>query len=399
MKKIIIALIITIMLQFVSCASYQIGSTIEPRNEYNAIGLFFAGDYAVEEMNLYPLEIAVEQSILYLLPFSLNNKIVDKTPHFGYNLYGKYRIYLLNDNLCFIPIIGYELHYTHIEKAEKFKEKIDMGISFGAGFDLLFLYPFVINGKVVYQPQFSSFMGSESGFRYSVSFGYRMQPLQRTKKEEERIKREKEQKENEERDRKKQDEEKERERIIYQQLELANAAFRNKNYTDAIMHFRYVLKQSPNNYDARAGLTNAWNKRIEENSDHYPVPFEGKWKFKYPDENEPIYKTVTRTRLQDYSTWEPAGKNADGSTRFASVGRTREVEYQEKVFSHYKVIPGEIVEYEFSGINYTRTSDKVELRNGTFYYSNSNIELYDGTILKYSNNIVILDNLYGLKIQ
>jgi hypothetical protein len=349
---------------FLSCASYQIGGTLEPRGDDNNFGVFLGGDVSDDSFSMDLVEFAIEQSIVYLFPALSNDEYYNKAPRFGYNLYSKYRIYLFNDNFCIFPIIGYEARYTHLENADSFKDKIDMGINFGAGIDILALYPFVFSGKVVYQPEFSSFMNSASGFRYSLTFGYRKQQLPRVIKE--KVAKEKEAKEREEQ---------EKQRLFANEMELANTSLNNDNYGVALTHFRNALKLYPDNTNAINGLSNAWNKRIEENSNLYPAPFNGKWQYKIPPS----------TRL------EPVQVYNEG--RALGLGRA----YGYRTEMREVKVPGRDIDIIFDGKNYIIKDTNGEGRTGTFFY-HENVDIVGGekrgvadytTIIELDNDVLL----------
>jgi len=145
-----------------ACQSYQLGGTLEPREVDNAKGVFFSGD---------ALEGYVESTAIVFFPDKDEKNWV-----LGYDYNLKYPLNFARNYLSIFPIVGFEGRYTlggESDGTETSFSGMGMGIKFGGGFDISPTPAFFIRGKAMYVPDFTAFLNSKPGFRFSLSLGYR----------------------------------------------------------------------------------------------------------------------------------------------------------------------------------------------------------------------------------
>jgi hypothetical protein len=146
------------VIMFTACTTYQAVATLEPRKTANTIGVGLSGDEGYGEASLifFP-DIGIE----------------DDKWSLGFDINFKYPFHFAKNHISVFPIAGTGVRYNKTDMDEVPWGIWGIGINVGAGFDIAPIPAFSIRGKVLYQPEFSSFMTSYSGFRYSLGLGYR----------------------------------------------------------------------------------------------------------------------------------------------------------------------------------------------------------------------------------
>ena len=164
-------LIIIILVSYLSCQTsqlgenYQLGGTIEPRENNNALGFFFAFDKEdgtlVGTLDFFP-EMYPETERMSGLGFGVDGTL--KIPFYP------------SKNFIAYPMIGIDsryIYHTTIDNDNTSPKKFGIGIKFGGGLDINITPALFLRGEAFYQPKFLSFMNSYSGFRYNFGLGYR----------------------------------------------------------------------------------------------------------------------------------------------------------------------------------------------------------------------------------
>jgi hypothetical protein len=174
-------------------------------------------------------------------------------------------------------------------------------------------------------------------------------------------------------------------------LNLADYFTNIRNYTAALIQLSNVLKHDPNNLDAKNNRKVAWDRRIEENQDLYPAPFEGRWQFYRPASTIPARSEGYLEKVLDgYDRYERTFWQPSGGSGGAYVTETRQVP-RYKYVERTRFIPAEIITerrivYDFIDRNYILYNNGSQTSSGTFFYYDNNIELENGTILILSND-------------
>ena len=167
MKKGITAFVLlaTVLLLNLACQSYQVGGTLEARENANAMGAFFA-----VEANEY-----VENSLVYLHDMYPKTQFISGSG-IGYDFTVKIPIDFARDHLSIFPMASFEGRYINTTpKNEEFdlSQILGLGVKFGGGLDISFSRFFYLRGKAQYQPDITTWMNSHPGLRFSVALGYR----------------------------------------------------------------------------------------------------------------------------------------------------------------------------------------------------------------------------------
>lgn len=160
----VLVLFFVFTILFPSCQTYQIGGTIEPQQNSNANGVFFAGDWVDEIW---------EETLAYF----------PETKSIGNDFLFKYPFHFAGNHFSVFPMLGYDLRYFWAISPEVDEygyeiysdifDNFSFGIKLGAGFDISFTKEFFLRGKILYTPEMLSFLRNEPGLRYSLSLGYR----------------------------------------------------------------------------------------------------------------------------------------------------------------------------------------------------------------------------------
>jgi tetratricopeptide (TPR) repeat protein len=232
----------------------------------------------------------------------------------------------------------------------------------------------------------------------------------------------------------------ERERIKAQQYEEAAGYLNQGDYAKAIALYRQILDYK----DARQSLKLAMDRRIAENQDRYPAPFNGSWK------NVSARKIPERTeKYTEYEkAWAPVTKyRTETRTEFGYDGKVRGTRTESVPYRTYEQYTQEVTKtitipaltipmltvWEFNGSTYRKTQKPAETKDvppeqlaeylqqqadfrqalqtlqgrqvlqtlpemsayvstetttGSFYYDGGRIELDDGTYLLFSGGVI-----------
>ncbi|MDR2142822.1 MAG: tetratricopeptide repeat protein [Treponema sp.] len=197
--------------------------------------------------------------------------------------------------------------------------------------------------------------------------------------------------------------------------EQANAYRDKGDYANAIAQYRAALQNDSGHAEARKNLKAVWDRRIAENLNPYPAPFNGTWKHVTPAQHVPK-RTESYMETETYydTVYGPNhGRKLPYSGMSESdtmkVPRTRQVRRTRTIPAY--TIPSLSAIWEFSGSSYRKREDKInepvltkllqgislqsseELTMivtviGTFYYDGDRIELDDGTVLRFVNGVI-----------
>jgi tetratricopeptide (TPR) repeat protein len=171
-----LGVILMLVMLFSACRSYQVGGTLEPRQDTNAYGAFLAGDWFGDN-NEWSLAYFPEA---YPRPdggFQFQTGSVNHG--FGMDYLFKYPFHFLGNHFSIFPALGFDLRYFQPQTTvgdwyePDITDYFGMGIKFGGGFDISFSRYFFLRAKALYTPEILSFMESKPGFRFSVGLGYR----------------------------------------------------------------------------------------------------------------------------------------------------------------------------------------------------------------------------------
>jgi tetratricopeptide (TPR) repeat protein len=202
------------------------------------------------------------------------------------------------------------------------------------------------------------------------------------------------------------------------QYEEANVYRDKGDYTNAIAKYRAALKNDGSHADARKNLKALWDRRIAENPNLYPAPFNGSWTYAAPVKQAPG-ETVTYTAME--AGWV-------NKTYYRGYVQYSRLELVEQEVRKTRTIPAYTVPelpmvLEFNGSTYRKTESilvdfkdlqpkqlaevlagldktgtvspsevngmiKQETKTGTFYYNGDQIELDDGTVLRFTGNAI-----------
>jgi tetratricopeptide (TPR) repeat protein len=167
-----------------------------------------------------------------------------------------------------------------------------------------------------------------------------------------------------------------------------------------------------------------WDQRIAANPNLYPAPFNGSWKYAAPPRQVPR-KTYTYTEHETY--FEPVKhlwiehKTASNGSRYSVTTESTTNERRTRIVTKTRTIPAYTIPelstiWEFDGSTYRKTemrfvdndtvlekalgrgmtltpseengTIKRATKTGTFYYNGSQIEIEDGTILRFVNGAI-----------
>lgn len=171
-------------------------------------------------------------------------------------------------------------------------------------------------------------------------------------------------------------------------VQMAAAYLNQGDYTNAMALYRQVLKDVPDHNDALQNFKLALDRRIAENRNRYPAPFNGSWKYvvmpaqnipkrrETYDVSEEYYVEVTKTTVRGvpYPSLEK---------RYRTVKKT--------IIIPARTTPELSVVWKFNGSTYQKTEvtlTTTKTGTGTFYYDGDRIELDDGTVLRFTNGVI-----------
>jgi len=156
---------------FLSCNTYHIGGAYEMQNRTNKTGVLLGGS------NEY-----IENAFFYF-PKSEN----EFAHTIGYDINIKYPLRFFNDSMGIYPMVGFESRYSFFDSSFLSYEEnqLGLGIKFGGGLEISFIPAMFFRFDAFYQPEFSTFMDSFPGTRFSASLGFRTNndPVRRRIKE------------------------------------------------------------------------------------------------------------------------------------------------------------------------------------------------------------------------
>jgi hypothetical protein len=170
MRFTIVVVSMVFVMTFTACHTYQSIVTLEPGKTDNALGIGLSG---ISDES-YDFDMGMGSSIIFFPDIGIG----DIKWGLGYDFFVKFPFYFTKDYISVFPLFC--VNYRYNEKVTEGSTS-GIGINLGAGFEISIAPAFFIGGKVVYQPEFTSFMTSYPGFSYSLSLGYRTKsdPLRR----------------------------------------------------------------------------------------------------------------------------------------------------------------------------------------------------------------------------
>jgi hypothetical protein len=166
-------LTLLILSLFSSCVSFQLGGTLEQRENVNEIGAIIASDISFGRVwRGYNNSPYFETSFIYFPDMS------DRNWGIGLDFNIAYPFYIAKNRIGLFPMVGFESRYSNtanfgssFDDSEN-KDPWGIGIKFGGGFDIFLTRGLFLRSKALYQPEFTSFLGSPHGFRFSATLGY-----------------------------------------------------------------------------------------------------------------------------------------------------------------------------------------------------------------------------------
>jgi len=169
-------ILLTLVILFSTCQSYQAGGTLEPRQNADAQGAFLAGDW-LDDYNEWSLTYFPEA---YPQPdggFQFQTGNVNYG--FGIDSLYKYPFHFLGNHFSIFPALGFDMRYFQPQAVvdewyePSITDYLGMGIKFGGGFDISFSEYFFLRAKALYAPEIFSLMANKPGLRVSIGLGYR----------------------------------------------------------------------------------------------------------------------------------------------------------------------------------------------------------------------------------
>jgi len=186
-------------------------------------------------------------------------------------------------------------------------------------------------------------------------------------------------------------------RQAQKEYELANVSMDKNDYTNAIIHYRKALELNRNHTDAKKNLQLVWDRRIANNQQLYPAPFEGKWKILIQEYSFIPPTTETYYEDEHYVEYSPYRDSLGFSQR---THRTRKVQRTRTIPGYSK--PEKYLMYQFNGANFSVTAfengKQTGISTGTFFYNDGNIELENGTKLVFRNGVIVMPILTDSKV-
>jgi hypothetical protein len=206
--------------------------------------------------------------------------------------------------------------------------------------------------------------------------------------------------------------------FVSKTYEIATASYNRNDFLTAIHQYREVLKIRPGHSGSKKYLKLAWDKLLEENKNLYPSPFEGQYVLSREAEFVPSQVTLSNPN------YFKKGYTYNNGRRIPYYFGEKEAPYYPYYYDEEKgepilvtipehTIPAAIFLYIFKDKSYTfiecdgignHIGTQIERifyhqieeifyyirrkKEGTFYYNGNNLELDDGTILIYSNNVL-----------
>jgi hypothetical protein len=172
-------LLITFLL-FPACQTYQIGGALEPRENGNAQGVFFGGDFISENLQynfVYFPEAHPQAGGGFQFQSNSGNYGL------GIDMLYKYPFSFAGNHFSVFPMLGLDMHYFKPYEAALTDDDytntpgigdfLGIGVKIGVGFDISFTPALFLRAGALYSPEFVSFMQNEPGFRFNVAVGYR----------------------------------------------------------------------------------------------------------------------------------------------------------------------------------------------------------------------------------
>lgn len=258
-----------------ACSTYQAAGAFEPRGNNTAAGVVFAGDsseYFESSLSYFP-DMAPDQNQIKEPAIGLDFNL--KIPfHFAGNHFSVFPILGFSSRLIFNNSL-YGDEEEEIYNSDNMKDSpLGMGLLAGLGFDISFTPEFFLRGKILYQPEFTTFFNNYQGVRLGIALGYRTtdDDVRRGYKTFRAIKLEK-------------------------ALKNAKESFDKKNYSDAIRFYQQVVDMGSSLGDT--GITNfstAYYERAKENRS------KGDYRQAAADINESVRLQYFMSR-QKYTDW------------------------------------------------------------------------------------------------
>ena len=242
MKKIIILILLTsILFLFLACSTYHAGITIEQQSEKHIVGYTAGGEFDNSS------SVIGDYSFVFLPNMYPSSSI--NAMGFGFDTMVYYPFRFLGNLISVYPLLGFDFRYIHfgynadldVSRADKW----GIGIKAGAGLEVSITRYLYFRSNFFYQPKFSSFFNSNSGFHYYLTLGYRTSgsKVRNTYKSVKTIRIENIQKS-------------------------AKESYDNKNYSDAINYYKQLIdKDAPLGSNGIPNLSAAYYERAKQNKD------------------------------------------------------------------------------------------------------------------------------------
>ena len=165
-KKLLVTIGLTmVIILTTACQSFRLGVGFEPLGaDNNAMGFMIGGN-----------STSVTDGSVYYFHEVPNHTMEDPLPGIGIDI--GVMIPITIGRISILPMANFEGRYLlgNLENlsSEDFTENLGLGITFGGGLDLSFTRSMYLRGRILYQPESTSFFGENYGMRYSVALGFR----------------------------------------------------------------------------------------------------------------------------------------------------------------------------------------------------------------------------------